>query len=107
MKTVTQGIDGRARRTVAAFVMLLLALATTVALAGETITFFVNDNVGSPIVATDVNGLQAWREAYRPYGDRLLQQTYSQKNQLWFTAKPADGATGLIYMGARYYDPTL
>jgi RHS repeat-associated protein len=26
---------------------------------------------------------------------------------LWFTAKPADGATGLIYMGARYYDPTL
>lgn len=75
--------------------------------AGETITFLHSDIAGSPMLATDINGLQAWKETYRPYGDRLIQSGASQGNDLWYTGKSHDEDTGLSYFGARYYDPTL
>lgn len=87
-------------------VLLTSGLASS-AHAGETITFFHNDVAGSPMLATDVNGLQVWKETYRPYGDQLIDATASQSNELWFAGKPYDDSTGLSYMGARYYDPTL
>ncbi len=48
-----------------------------------------------------------WKENYRPYGDRLNNQAASTNNKLWFAGKPYDTATGLSYMGARYYDPLI
>ena len=78
-----------------------------IAAAGETITFFHNDVAGTPVMATDTNGMQAWEETYQPYGDRLVESTASGSNALWFTGQPQDDNTGLSYMGARYYDPVL
>jgi RHS repeat-associated protein len=75
--------------------------------AGETVSYFHNDVAGSPMMATDINGLLTWKETYRPYGDRLVQSTAARGNQLWFAGKPFDAETGLSYAGARYYDPTL
>lgn len=88
--------------------LALIALATLgVAHAGETVTYFHNDAVGSPLLATDANGLQVWKEAYRPYGDRLIQSAAAAANEVWFAGASVDEATGLSYMGARYYDATL
>lgn len=87
-------------------VILALCVTSHVS-AGETITFYHNDVAGSPMLATDVNGLQVWKETYRPYGDQLIDSAASQNNDVWFAGKPYDESTGLSYMGARYYDPTL
>lgn len=84
---------------------LIVSGAISSASAGETTTYFHNDILGSPVVATDTNGLVAWKEHYRPYGDRIVDQPESTNNALWYTGKPHDEGTGLTYMGARYYDP--
>ncbi|GFE82238.1 hypothetical protein GCM10011487_42380 [Steroidobacter agaridevorans] len=90
---------------VAACIATLCLLAP--AHAGETITFFHNDNAGSPALASDINGNPVWKETYRPYGDRLVDASTSDNNALWFAGKPFDEQTGLSYMGARYYDPAI
>ena len=72
------------------------------------VTYFHNDISGSPMLATDATGKVVWKENYHPYGERLNKQTGSDSNnKLWFAGKPFDAATGLTYMGARYYDPML
>ena len=73
----------------------------------ESITYYHNDALGSPIAATDQSGNLLWRETYRPYGERLNNQTASGTNPLWYTGKRQDPETGLVYMGSRYYDPRL
>jgi RHS repeat-associated protein len=62
-------------------------------------------------------GRQCWRlmpmalsygkENYRPYGDKLNNDSASSNNAIGFAGKPYDNNTGLSYMGARYYDPVL
>ncbi len=82
----------------------LMAMLTTAAGAG-TITYYHNDLAGSPAVATDASGQVIWRESYRPYGERLTNAPASSTNDVWFTSRRQDQETGLVYMGARYYDP--
>lgn len=97
-------------RTVLLRIVLLLlyfVMSLGVASASETITYFHNDISGSPAVATDASGSVVWKENYRPYGDKLNNQSASGNNKLWFAGKPYDRSTGLSYMGARYYDPVL
>ena len=59
------------------------------------------------MVATDASGAVLWKENYRPYGERLNNQASGTAAQTGFTGKPFDAATGLSYMGARYYNPML
>jgi RHS repeat-associated protein len=80
---------------------------TTVAAGGATVTYFHNDASGTPLLATDANGNVVWKENYRPYGDKLNNQTASSANDIGFAGKPYDQTTGLSYMGARYYEPML
>lgn len=90
------------------WLLVLVALVTCgVAQASETVTYFHSDAAGSPMLATDVNGLQVWKETYRPYGDRLIQSASSAANDVWFAGASVDDGTGLSYMGARYYDATI
>lgn len=102
----TQGRAGLWCKIAAAALAVVTLYVPALASAGVTTTFFHNDGAGSPVLATDVNGLQAWRETYRPYGDRLIQSAASSNNKLWFGGKQFDSNTGLIYLGRRYYDPT-
>ena len=73
----------------------------------ETLTFFHNDAAGTPLVATDASGNVLWKENYRPYGDKLNNQSGSSANKIGFAGKAYDSNTGLSYMGARYYDGVI
>ena len=88
--------------------LLSLLLASQMALVGaaETITYYHNDALGSPVAATDEAGNLLWREAYRPYGSRLLKED-GGTNNTWYTGKQEDSGTGLSYFGARWYDPNI
>lgn len=84
----------------------LLGLFVSQAVATETVIYYHNDALGSPIAATDAQGRVIWREQYLPYGERLIKEPGS-RNQLWYTGKPEEEALGLSYFGARWYDPSL
>lgn len=70
--------------------------------------FYVHtDQRGSPLAATDESGAVLWRESYTPQGGRRLRSPASADQVAWFAGHVEDRQTGLIYMGARYYDPVL
>ncbi|MFL7963361.1 RHS repeat-associated core domain-containing protein [Pseudomonas kielensis] len=85
---------------------LLAIMLNNVAIA-ETITYFHNDISGSPLAATDSAGNLLWKENYKPYGDKLNRSAPSSSNKIGYHGKAYDDATGLSYMGARYYDPVV
>jgi RHS repeat-associated protein len=76
-------------------------------IAAEKITYYHFDATGSPVAATDEQGSVIWRERYEPYGDRIDKPPAAQANTRWHTGHVQDPDTGLVYAGARYYDPTL
>jgi RHS repeat-associated protein len=82
-------------------------LFTAVAAAASTVTYYYNDLAGSPVVATNATGQVIWRESYQPYGGRTRNEPSSAENKVWFTSRRQDAETGLVYMGARYYDPLV
>jgi RHS repeat-associated protein len=59
------------------------------------------------VAATDEQGNVIWREDYQPYGGRIDHDPAANNNTRWFTGHPHDEASGLTYMGARWYDPTV
>jgi len=85
-------------------VLLALLGVAAAAPAAERTTYFVPDALGSPVAAMDEQGNVLWRESYAPYGER---KTKSPDNtaRAAYTGKPEDAGTGLVYMGARMYDP--
>jgi RHS repeat-associated protein len=78
---------------------------------GETITYFHNDLIGSPVAATNASGVVQWRESYRAYGDRLTDSDVAtQKNSLFFSNKKTEflkGGATMSYFINRYYDPAI
>jgi RHS repeat-associated protein len=86
--------------------LLILLFLTATVHAAQTVTYFHNDIVGTPLIATDASGNVVWKENYYPYGERLNPEK-KRDNKLWFTGKPYDMDTGLTYLGARYYNPLL
>jgi len=48
-----------------------------------------------------------WKESYRAYGERWVNDPGSAQQSQWFHGKEQDAATGLQYFGARYYDPAV
>jgi RHS repeat-associated protein len=84
-----------------------LCIVTHVAAQTSTVTYFHNDLAGSPVAASDSSGTIIWRESYRPYGERLTNASASQDNSQWYTGHRQDAESGLVYMGARHYDPLI
>ena len=80
---------------------------TALAMASESVTYYHNDVAGTPVLATDASGAVIWKETYLPYGKKQTNAAASANNRIGFTGKPYDSATGLSYMGARYYDPLV
>jgi RHS repeat-associated protein len=94
----------------AALLALLLVVGVLAPYAGAqttSVTFFHNDVLGSPAVATDASGAVVWKESYLPYGHRLQAPAAGANNKLWYAGKQLDPNTGLSYMGARYYSPVV
>lgn len=65
------------------------------------------DAIGSPVSATNSTGTVLYRERYAPYGARERQEAAGSANTRWYTGHSQDKATGLIYTGARWYDPQI
>src|SRR5262245_16631514 len=93
---------------------LLGALAALFAVGGplaaqtvETVTYYHWDALGSPVAATDEQGDLKWREEYQPFGERMERAPAARENRRWYTGHPHDEATGLTYMGARWYEPAV
>ena len=89
-----------------AIVLSMITFTSTVQ-ATETITYYHNDLLGSPIAMTNESGQVIWKETYKPYGERVINDPESADNTLWYTGKAHDDETGLSYFGARYYDPVI
>ena len=85
----------------------LLGATSAASAATETVTYIHTDVSGSPLAATDSNGAVVWKESYRAYGERWLQQSGTGQQTQWFHGKEQDAGTGLQYFGARYYDPEV
>ncbi len=75
--------------------------------APERVHYYHTDVLGSPVLATDAQGSPVWRESYRPYGARIDLSPAALSNTRGYTGHPQDPETGLIYAGARYYDPGI
>jgi RHS repeat-associated protein len=84
----------------------VLFAASSAALADK-VTYYHNDLLGSPMAATDAAGQVLWRETWLPYGERLQGEEASLSNKIRYTSRHQDDDTGLVYMGARYYDPLV
>jgi len=66
--------------------------------------FLLGDHLGSVSVVTDTNGQVVSRQDYTPWGE--ARGSDITQTTLNFTGQRKDG-TGLLYYGARYYDPVL
>jgi RHS repeat-associated protein len=88
-------------------VLVLFAFMAANASAQTKVTYFHNDLSGNPVAASNSTGQIIWRESYRPYGERLKNEAASQTNSQWYTGHRQDADTGLVYMGARHYDPSM
>lgn len=86
------------------FLLAMLALFSPGAGAADRVTYFVPDAQGSPAAAMDEQGNLLWRETYAPYGERKTKAPANNARPA-YTGKPEDPDTGLVYMGARMYDP--
>jgi RHS repeat-associated protein len=89
---------------------VLFAVTSQIAFAGESVTYYHGDTLGSPIVATDDRGYLIWEADYLPYGAHVqstLDTVNSQGNARWYGGHVEDVETGLTYMRARFYDPQV
>jgi RHS repeat-associated protein len=101
----------RARTRLGMWHLVTLLIGLMVATASgptraETVTYYHNDALGSPVAATDANGNLLWREVYTPYGERIGRDAAAADNNRWYTGHQETGY-GLVYMGARHYDPEI
>ena len=71
--------------------------------------YFLTDHLGSTDVVLDDQGNVLERADYLPFGsDRLrITDPNAPETDYKFTGKEMDDETGLMYYGARYYDPLL
>ena len=89
-----------------AFVLSLLgghALAETLTFT----TYYYNDHLGNPVAATDERGDLLWRAHFTPYGERHENPADNAFGTVGYTGHAHDKTSGLVYMGARYYDPVI
>jgi RHS repeat-associated protein len=103
-------------------VVCLLGLAAGGgASAVEQVVYYHTDALGSPVAGTDAEGGVLWRESYLPYGERRTYESREQRcgagycrpvesqadEKVWYTGKFEEPGVGLVYLGARWYDPEL
>jgi RHS repeat-associated protein len=89
--------------------LLVGALVFSQGLRAQTteVTYYIPDALGSPIAAMDEAGNIKWRKHYQPFGKEIEQDEASRDNRIGYTGHVHDRASGLTYMGARYYDPEI
>ena len=94
-------------RLARSFLVFAALLFVANAQSAERVSYVHFDALGSSVAATDEQGNIVWRETYQPYGERIRNEASAATNTRWYTGHPQDSETGLLYMGARYYDPVI
>jgi len=69
-----------------------------------TALFYHHDQLGSTRVLTDANGTLQGTYSYDPYGN--VTSAAGAPNPLRYAGQYTDPETGLVYLRARYYDPS-
>jgi RHS repeat-associated protein len=87
--------------------MCCLCWFTAFADADTSVVYYHNDALGSPVAATNENGDVIWKEDYAPYGAKLSDDMEAVIEKVGYTGHRYDNDTGLVYAGARMYDPSL
>jgi RHS repeat-associated protein len=70
------------------------------------VAYYHHDLKGSPRLATDASGNMANQYDYSAYGVPIFERE-TVANDISFHGARVDDESGLVYMNARYYDPTL
>jgi RHS repeat-associated protein len=74
----------------------------------DSLYFYHDDHLGTPIAMTDTTGQLKWRAEYRPFGDLYQPLTlHTIENNLRFAGQYADEETGLYQNWYREYRPTI
>lgn len=78
-------------------------------IASDQVRYYFQDHLGSTNVVTDSAGAMIELTEYKPFGEFSRREQYGTSNAAWyyFTGKPLDDETGLMFYGARYYSPLL
>ncbi|WP_250655937.1 RHS repeat domain-containing protein [Alkalimarinus coralli] len=88
-------------------IWFVIGLSSAIVQAAPVTLSIHTDALGSPIAATDQKGDVVWKEEYRPFGERIIKDNKADSQKRWFTGHVQDKDTGLVYMGARFYDPSI
>jgi len=84
----------------------VVSLQLTQNSAENQLYFYHPDHLGSSTYVSDLNGLPTQRLEYFPFGEVLVGENRSTFDIPYkFSAKELDEESGLVYYGARYYDP--
>lgn len=92
-------------RWLTAMVLYLVGLLGSMGVAqAETITYYYTNQQGTPLATADAAGNILSTADYRPYG---VQALGTPETGPGYTGHVNDPGSGLVYMQARYYDPTV
>jgi RHS repeat-associated protein len=83
--------------------LLLLSCGVSHAQSQGTVTYVYTDPQGTPLAEADAHGNITATYDYAPYGSQALG---TPPNGPGYTGHVNDPDTGLVYMQARYYDPS-
>ncbi|MBB5321167.1 RHS repeat-associated core domain-containing protein [Marinobacter oulmenensis] len=84
-------------------VLAVLVFASLPLNAEEVVTYYHNDQLGSPLAATDSSGAVVWQQAYDPWGEPVT----TTANNRAFTGKWRDQGTGLNDYSARWQSSSI
>jgi RHS repeat-associated protein len=71
------------------------------------VSYFITDVPGNVIALVNQSGAITARYGYSPFGTLQDSSGATAANQIRFAARELDKETGLYFVRARYYDPTL
>ncbi|GGX72906.1 RHS repeat domain-containing protein [Saccharospirillum salsuginis] len=86
----------------------VLASVAISAQASRETTYLHTDHLGTVVAATDESGSIVYRKQFDDYGDWLnTSSSVAENHPEGYTGKPLLEEAGLVYMGARFYDPEI
>lgn len=74
--------------------------------ATETLYYYHNDQLGTPLRLTDGTGTVVWSAEYDPFGKATVSGASTITNNFRFPGQYYDEETGLQFNWHRYYDPS-
>ncbi|MBL8012209.1 MAG: hypothetical protein JNN05_00030 [Candidatus Omnitrophica bacterium] len=107
---ITRYVGSLSEETKGAWVNHVFLGSTKIAtVTSSEVRYYFQDHLGSTNVVTNSAGSQIELVEYKPFGEFSKRVQTGTSNAAWyyFTGKPLDDETGLMFYGARYYSPVM